>query len=200
MKKNKMMRIASVLLVAVLLSTCAISGTFAKYTTTVTDSDTARVAKWGMDKLTMADLYMFDGQYKDGENVNVDATTNVIAPGAFKTVTVDITKPTTAPEVAYSFALAINATGNADLLAKLQWKLNKGSFGTFAELQTAVAALGQARVEAGALPTADDFTITWQWPFYVDGAGDTSDTNFGNAASLEEISVTLSITATQIGE
>ena len=46
MKKNKMMRIASVLLVAVLLSTCAISGTFAKYVTTDSGSDSARVAKF----------------------------------------------------------------------------------------------------------------------------------------------------------
>lgn len=48
MKKNKMMRIASVLLVAVLISTCAISGTFAKYVTRVEGTDTARVAKWGI--------------------------------------------------------------------------------------------------------------------------------------------------------
>ena len=46
MKKNKMMRIASVLLVAVLLSTCAISGTFAKYTSEATATATATVAKW----------------------------------------------------------------------------------------------------------------------------------------------------------
>lgn len=49
MKKNIMMRLASGLLVAVLLSTCAISGTFAKYVTTASGSDTARVAKWGVE-------------------------------------------------------------------------------------------------------------------------------------------------------
>lgn len=49
MKKNKMMRIASVLLVAVLLSTCAISGTFAKYTSSVTGAATATVAKWSFE-------------------------------------------------------------------------------------------------------------------------------------------------------
>lgn len=46
--KNKMMRIASILLVATLLTTCAISGTFAKYVTKVSGEDTARVAKWGI--------------------------------------------------------------------------------------------------------------------------------------------------------
>jgi len=48
MKKNKMMRVASALMVAVLLSTCAISGTFAKYVTSESGSDFARVAKWGV--------------------------------------------------------------------------------------------------------------------------------------------------------
>lgn len=48
MKKNKMLRIASILLVVTLLSTCVISGTFAKYVTKAEGEDHARVAKWGV--------------------------------------------------------------------------------------------------------------------------------------------------------
>ncbi len=48
MKKNKMMRIASILMVATLITTCAISGTFAKYVTKASGEDKARVAKWGI--------------------------------------------------------------------------------------------------------------------------------------------------------
>ena len=48
MKKNKMMRVASILLVAVLLTTSIISGTFAKYVTSGEASDKARVAKFGV--------------------------------------------------------------------------------------------------------------------------------------------------------
>ncbi len=48
MKKNKMMRIASILMVATLITTCAISGTFAKYVTKASGEDAARVAKWGI--------------------------------------------------------------------------------------------------------------------------------------------------------
>ena len=43
MKKNKMMRLASFLLIAVLLTTSVISGTFAKYVTTDAQWDSARV-------------------------------------------------------------------------------------------------------------------------------------------------------------
>lgn len=49
MKKNKMMRAASFLLVAVLLTTSVISGTFAKYVTSESATDSARVAKWGVE-------------------------------------------------------------------------------------------------------------------------------------------------------
>ena len=55
MKKNTMMRLASGLLVAVLLSTCAISGTFAKYITEKESTDTARVAKFGVDLAVTVD-------------------------------------------------------------------------------------------------------------------------------------------------
>ena len=48
MKKNIMMRLASFLLVAVLISTSAISGTYAKYVTKAEGGDIARVADWGV--------------------------------------------------------------------------------------------------------------------------------------------------------
>ena len=92
MKKNKMMRIASVLLVAVLMSTCAISGTFAKYVTSAEGGDSARVAKWGVEITAATD--MFSDSYKDAHTtytanestgeITVQAAaadTNIVAPG-----------------------------------------------------------------------------------------------------------------------
>lgn len=61
MKKNKMMRLASSLLVAVLLTTSVISGTFAKYVTSDEASDSARVAKWGV--VVKAEGNLFDVNY-----------------------------------------------------------------------------------------------------------------------------------------
>ena len=56
MKKNTFMRVASALLVAVLLTTCAIAGTFAKYTTEVSSEDSARVAYWGFQRTNSIDI------------------------------------------------------------------------------------------------------------------------------------------------
>ncbi len=62
MRKNKMMRAASALLVAVLLTTSTISGTFAKYVTEYEVSDNARVAKWGV-AIEAEDFDLFTTDY-----------------------------------------------------------------------------------------------------------------------------------------
>lgn len=92
MKKNKMMRIASVLLVMTLISTCAISGTFAKYVTKAEGSDSARVAKWGVLLTLEGADSVFAKEYElsaDHQDENADAydglavksDVKVVAPG-----------------------------------------------------------------------------------------------------------------------
>ncbi len=88
-----MLRIASCLLVAVMLSTCAISGTFAKYTTSDSATDTARVAKWGVS--LQVDGSLFGKNYSDANDnkptvsttdsdisVETSDTSKLVAPGA----------------------------------------------------------------------------------------------------------------------
>ncbi len=84
MKKNTMMRVASVLLIAVLLSTCAISGTFAKYVTEGSANDSARVAKWGVQISTEGVGYFTNTYAKDSATDianTVVADVDVVAPG-----------------------------------------------------------------------------------------------------------------------
>ena len=75
MKKNKMMRLASVLLIAVMISTSAISGTYAKYVTSGKAHDEARVAKWGVTVTATGDS--FAQMYKDEQVGNVAIATVV---------------------------------------------------------------------------------------------------------------------------
>ncbi|MBR2445478.1 MAG: hypothetical protein IKB28_02285 [Clostridia bacterium] len=104
MKKNTMMRVASVLLVAVLLSTCVISSTFAKYVTSVNGSDSARVAKWGIGSdlsgtQTFSTSYD-NGMIASGENPKDD----VVAPGASDEGVYILTgTPETAYQVTFNF-------------------------------------------------------------------------------------------------
>lgn len=66
MKKNVMMRVASIMLVLVLMSSSVISGTFAKYVTEGSATDTARVAKWGVT-VTAENNTMFGSAYKSAD-------------------------------------------------------------------------------------------------------------------------------------
>ena len=78
MKKNVMMRVASIMLVLVLMTSSVISGTFAKYVTEGSASDSARVAKWGVVVTGYAD--MFKTEYaKNDETFTLDTNTVVSA-------------------------------------------------------------------------------------------------------------------------
>ncbi|XCP85910.1 hypothetical protein ABXS75_03660 [Roseburia hominis] len=113
MKKNKMLRMASALMVLTLLTTSIIGGTFAKYTTTGNESDNARVAKWGVTINVESDL--FATAYKD-EKVDDNAatatvkssdTTQLVAPGT-KGTGLDITHGSGTPEVSYNMTIKLN--------------------------------------------------------------------------------------------
>jgi hypothetical protein len=130
MKKNKMMRIASILMVVTLLSTCAISGTFAKYVTKAEGKDSARVAKFGVVVgIENADLFAqkyekddttYKGQFtveKDPENNVVEANyTELVAPGTKSKKAATATVFGT-PEVAVRYALTIDGLKDVYLKA-----------------------------------------------------------------------------------
>ncbi len=91
MKKNKALRAASALLVLTLLTTSIIGGTFAKYTTSDSATDTARVAKFGV--LVTVSGSLFADSYKEEPVTDNSATViaynrsaaadgdDVVAPG-----------------------------------------------------------------------------------------------------------------------
>ena len=85
-RKNHTLNRAGILLALVLVTSCFVGGTFAKYVTSGTGKDTARVAKFGVT--VTANGTMFAKEYDtDTENVkatiakSVFSTDKVIAPG-----------------------------------------------------------------------------------------------------------------------
>ncbi len=231
MKKNVMMRVASALLVAVLLTTCAISGTFAKYTTSASATDKARVAYWGFKNDAALTLDLFDGTY-DSENVKIkdnvgDGFDNVIAPGTSKEAHVTFaytnykvggTEKITAPEVKYQISVDATAEGNYNSLdanPNFKWTLKKNDdtaateYDTVENLLAAIKKLsgctddsGSKEYNPGELPTnlTSGFNIGWKWEFETasNASQDETDSVMGNAETLENVSITITVTATQI--
>lgn len=132
MKKNKAMRLASALMVLTLLTTCVISSTFAKYTTSANGEDSARVAKWGFeaddDSIVLDDLFA-----KVYTSANDD---KVIAPGTENSVDFSFAYNTTsntiaAPEVAYTFKVEVDTNGDTtklDLNDSFKWILDGNQY------------------------------------------------------------------------
>lgn len=221
MKKNKIMRLASALLVLTLMTTCAISSTFAKYTTSTTGGDKARVAYWGFDQGADTTIGLFDGNYTNvTSSGEVDGFSNVIAPGTEDTAEFAFgytnykTNAITAPEVAYTFTVTPTITGDYDELdanPSFKWTLKKPNDAKATEYQTVAALLadikklsgdasGSKSYQPGELPAAftsadENYTIGWKWDY---NGNDDKDTALGNSQTLENVTFNITITATQV--
>lgn len=118
MKKNKTMRLASVLLIAVLLTTSIISGTFAKYVTTGETSDEARVARFGVVVTGSGDL--FSTTYKKVSNGNGPSTaTEDEKPFTALTVESSNTDNLVAPGTKNDTGLKLAVTGKPEVDVKI---------------------------------------------------------------------------------
>lgn len=206
MTKNKMMRIAAALLVTVLLSTCVISGTFAKYTTDISASDTAIVARFavkafGVDGVandtatvdifnTVYDLapdtdFTLDGT--DDEDVK-NATAGeapIIAPGTWGKFAYTL-KNESDVTVAYAVDYTVNEAG-----VPLQWSVDGTTWAEdLADVTATSMAIGSTEVT---------LTIYWKWAFEQTdvSTGDTTDTTLGSAGTASP-SVSIKVTFTQV--
>ena len=222
MNTNKIMRIASCLLIAVVLSTCAISGTFAKYVTSGSAEDVARVAKWGVTVTGQSGA--FGKYYKDTKldansaecTVASSTDDNVLAPGTNGTFAAYSVTGTPEVDVTVTYAATVSLTGN--------WEDADGNYycpivvtvngtnvtagATAAEYAANIKAaiegvtkLYQANDDLSAVN--DDLTITWAWLF--EAGNDAKDTALGNIAAglvsgkiAPAISVSTTLTVTQV--
>ena len=227
MKKNNTMRIAAGLAVAALLSTCLVSGTYAKYTTGNTSQDIAQVAKWGV-KVQSDGGGAFAQEYaKDNKAFTVADNTvvaqgkyNLVAPGTsgtFKAATVS-GKPEVAVRVDNQAKITLNGwNGDADhpngFYCPLTFKVNDTAVDLSkcdsAEavqnaIQAAVAATSKDYAAGTELSNANSAKIEWAWAFEsgddeaAKKANDKKDTALGDLDAAPTINISVTTTVTQI--
>ena len=218
MKKNKMMRAASALMVATLLTTSGISGTFAKYVTSGNSSDYAHVAVWGFNETSISITDLFKETYDSTVKSSVEHI-DVIAPGTTGSATFGFKYggSATAPEVAYTFSVDTEGSSCSEYIENnpnIKWQLDNGDWGNWDTLLADIEALsgdasGTKEYAPGELPrafnkTTYEHTVTWKWAF--DEYDNTSfnatnydiiDTVMGNDGSAQA-HLNITITATQI--
>ena len=226
MKKNRMMRVASALLVAVLLTTCAISGTFAKYVTSKESTDTARVAKFGVDLGVTVDgafatEYDADVTVTDKDGAAIAKTVvasstdqdNLVAPGTKGDLMASATIAGT-PEVAVNVkqeatlvltGWAVEGTYYCPLVITVDGDKFYGmDYDSAAEFIAAVEAALDSDVNyAPNTDLTESHSVTWAWAFEGTDGKQTNekDTALGDYAAETgdiEISFTYKVTVTQI--
>lgn len=218
--KKKMMVLAA-LLMAVAVTGYSVSGTYAKYISSIDKTDEARVAKWGVNAEPIADdlfknSYLIDENDEGSFYVKSNGTDNVVAPGTEGEYTFEITFDG-APEVNYT--LDIDTTGSVDNIndnnyAPIKYYFDGEEMTDFDDLIDHLEGLfasekyaGYQKVyAAGTLPTETlKHTIRWEWAFDETESAhiyNDEDTTLGNKAVGEDVTVKLSVkvTAQQVKE
>lgn len=195
--KNRTMRVAALLLVLTLMTSCFVGGTFAKYTSSVTATDTVRVAKFDVSAFeegtasgtATVDIFKTVWDNKDVTDYTIDGTDDsdvdnaadgqapIIAPGTWGKFTFDLTNNSEVT-VNYSIDYEVNEAG-----VPLEWSIDGTNWTDTLEDVAATAIDEEASV-----------TIYWRWQF--DG-NDTTDTALGVAGSATP-SVTITVRFEQV--
>ena len=122
-KKNWTMRAAVLMLALVLITSCFVGGTFAKYVTSGDGSETARVAKFGVN-ITVSDSGLFKTAYDADDTTTAGTITQTVASNKDKLVAPGTSgENTTAfsitgtPEVAVKVGMDMTVTGDVFLKA-----------------------------------------------------------------------------------
>lgn len=211
---NKKITVLGGLLMAVVMTAYSVSGTYAKYTSTFTGSDSARVAKWAFSINDTAattnqmsfDLFKtindtLDGNSetdvaKKGETINgTEITDNLIAPGTKGSFAIKL-QNNSEVNAKYSIALAIAKT---DENIPLEFCTTACDSEDNWESDITKLNITDVAMNMGADATT---TIQWRWVFER-GTGDeiatndVSDTTLG-AKGTDTITVTATVTATQV--
>lgn len=227
MKKNVMMRLASFLLVAVLISTSAISGTYAKYVTEANATESARVAKFGVEITTTGDI--FSDSYlntattwtekENATDITVQSATegeNVIAPGTNGSLAQFNVSGTPEVDVEVTYKADLVLTNwKADgvdycpivfTVNGKDYKIGDAGIAYPSDLEKAVEkaivdAYAYYHTNTNLSEVTDDLAVAWSWPFSTSDENDVKDTALGDAAATgnaANIALNVTMTVTQV--
>lgn len=192
------------------ISMGSVAGTYAKYTTTLTEqTDSARVAKWTIGQTTNVEN-LFTSSYEASDaaagETDVLALVDVVAPGTNGEYSFNLSGTT---ETNYTLTVVATATDTINTVdyAPITYTLdgeavtdmNADSVINAQDLALAIAALYPAeKVYVAGTVSESVHTIGWSWA--IDG-DDAKDTVLGNEIALDEdshkVSLSVTITATQ---
>ena len=195
MKRNKLAKLMAFILLVTVLAIILVSGTYAKYTTSATGTDTAKVALWSIKindediakaetKELTVDLFSTITNTDGTDEKNVSKTDgSLIAPGtmgSFNLVSIE-----NASEVNATYSVTYTLTGAEGI--PLQFTTTKDNEGSWSN---SLPSVNVTNVDLKAGAKADGTMVYWRWAF--DG-NDETDTNLGTTTPTVTLKASVSV-------
>lgn len=196
MKDNKLVKVFLIVLLIAMIGLILVSGTYAKYTTTFTGSDTATVAKFKVSSNTTAETFDLFKTAKevDGTTADVDVANGKVAPGTGGKFDVKLTNDS---DVKVHYTLDLKETNTENV--PIEYSLDGITYVTaenFASVSAADLAIGS---------TTQTVSVYWRWAFegkdstnYKTTQTDTTDYTLGTASTAPTVKVEVSTVFTQV--
>ena len=194
-RSSMMVRLVAALAVTMMFTMCFVGGTFAKYTSSATGTDSATVAKWdikvGGTNIATNDTFTFDlfktikdsnGTADETDMSPVDGT--IIAPGTRGSFDIVI-KNDSQVNATYAIDYTVTNTNNIPV------KFSVDGTNWFDDIN--YLAVRTVAINMGATATV---TVQWMWEV-ARTDGDTQDATLGSAATAT-LTVAAAVTATQV--
>lgn len=190
--KNLRKGLVFALVLLSVVSLGSVAGTYAKYTSNATGTDSARVAKWsftvGGTETATTNTFNFDlfntAYTNDASETTVKSkgTDNVIAPGTKGEFTIALANNSEV-DATYEIDYTVNKTDNS---IPVEFSVD-GTTWTADLADVAATRINMDNATA-------NITVKWRWSFAGD---DTTDTNLGTTGT-DTITVSAKVTATQV--
>lgn len=216
MKKQRFFMLGIITVLVAVLSLTFVSSTFAKYTSSDSATDTARVAKWGINVAASGEdaFAMKYNNAADPAGTKVVSDVKVVAPGTEGTLgSLAITgKAEVMVDITVNFDLILTnwPTNNCPLIFNVggeEVKFNGSTITTVSQLEQAVedkvnelvqAAVGSGNDIAANTTLNLNLSVSWSWPFEGNDANDTELGNLATGANAPTIEVDWSATVVQV--
>ena len=197
MKDNKLVKIFLISLLIVMVGLILVSGTYAKYTTKFTGSDTATVAKFKVSSNTTAETFDLFKTAKevDGTTADAEVVNGKVAPGTGGKFDIQLTNDS---EVKVHYAISLKETNESNI--PIEYSLDGTTYVTaanFASVSADDLAIGSTTQQTKTV------SVYWRWAF-VRGTetadqlkNNSDDTKLATAATTPKLKVTAHLSAEQ---
>lgn len=217
MKRNSATKVAGVMAALTLATSCFAGGTLAKYVTSATGGDQARVAKFGVEITANGDAFAtsYNGEGLNASSVTVKSDNDkLVAPGTSGSVTAATISGTPEVMVEVDRSAEVTLAGweidASDYYCPLTvsvdgtdvYGMNYTSMSEFEQAIEDTISKTQTYAPGTDLSTvsADMPTVSWKWAFEgSDGKQtDEKDTKLGNLSSAPTIQMNITTSVTQV--